>query len=307
MKFPSLDTAERISFLTPPAGRVRAVLDTDTYNEIDDQFALTHAVLSPDRIGLEAVYAAPFFNAKSISPADGMEKSYEEILRLLDRLDRSASGFVFKGSTEYLENPDSPVRSAAAEDLVSRALDRKAGPLYVIAIGAITNVASAILLEPRILSNIVIIWLGGNASYWPRADEFNLKQDVYAAQVVFDSGAALVRIPCKPVTSHLHTTVPEVERYVAGRGPIGDYLAGIFKDHVGGTPWKSKVVWDIAATSWLVEPAWVSTALEHCPILTSRLTFSRDSSRHLVREAFWINRDAVFTDVYRKLESFSKP
>jgi len=73
--------------LEPPAGRVRMVLDTDTYNEIDDQFALVYALRSPERLTVEAVYAAPFTNGRSSGPADGMEKSYAEILRLLDRLD----------------------------------------------------------------------------------------------------------------------------------------------------------------------------------------------------------------------------
>ena len=83
--------------LAPRPGRVRAVLDTDTYNEIDDQFALVQALLSPDRIALEAIYAAPFHNTRSTGPGDGMDKSYDEILRLLGRMGRSPDGFVFKG------------------------------------------------------------------------------------------------------------------------------------------------------------------------------------------------------------------
>ncbi|MEO2199220.1 MAG: hypothetical protein ABGY72_24480, partial [bacterium] len=68
----------------PGSGRVRAVLDTDTYNEIDDQYALAYCLLSPERISVEAIYAAPFVNDRSTSAAQGMEKSYEEILRLLN-------------------------------------------------------------------------------------------------------------------------------------------------------------------------------------------------------------------------------
>ena len=92
----------RISRLQAPAGKVRMVLDTDTYNEIDDQFALTYALLSPDKLSVEAIYAAPFHNSRSNGPGDGMEKSYEEILRLLEFLGRSAHGFAYRGSTEYL-------------------------------------------------------------------------------------------------------------------------------------------------------------------------------------------------------------
>ena len=304
MAFPVIDNVKRLSLLTPPAGRVRAVLDTDTYNEIDDQFALTQAILSPDRIGLEAIYAAPFHNARSAGPEDGMEKSYEEILRLLNRLNRRAEGFVYKGSRGYLKGCDAPRESPAAEDLVKRALETENGPLYVIAIGAITNVASALLLEPAILENLVIIWMGGHAYYWPEAGDFNLRQDVEAARLVFDSGAALVHIPCRPVTSHLLTTVPEIESHVAGRGAIGDYLAGIFRDYTSDPFGWSKIVWDIAATSWVIEPAWVPTVLEHSPIITDRCTYSRDASRHLVRTAVAVDRDAIFRDVFTKLASF---
>ena len=82
MNFPKLSTALRLARLQPPTGKVRMVLDTDTYNEVDDQFALVHALLSPDRLQVEAIYAAPYFNDRSSGPADGMEKSYEEIVAL---------------------------------------------------------------------------------------------------------------------------------------------------------------------------------------------------------------------------------
>lgn len=84
--FPELNETFRIDRLKPPEGKVSMVLDTDTYNEVDDQFALVYAYLSKDKIDLQAVYAAPFKNKRSESPGDGMEKSYEEICRLLDLL-----------------------------------------------------------------------------------------------------------------------------------------------------------------------------------------------------------------------------
>ena len=60
MKFPVLTDRERIGRLTPKGGRVQMVLDTDTYNEVDDQFALSYALMSSDRLDVQAVYAAPF-------------------------------------------------------------------------------------------------------------------------------------------------------------------------------------------------------------------------------------------------------
>ena len=129
-----LSDENRHALLESPVGRIRAVLDTDTFNEIDDQFALVQALLSPDRIGLEAIYAAPFHNSRSTSPGHGMELSYDEIIRLLERLDRSAIGFVFRGVTESIGSGKTAQPSAAVDDLISRA--RTASPqtpLYVIA------------------------------------------------------------------------------------------------------------------------------------------------------------------------------
>src|SRR6185436_18005112 len=97
-----LSDTDRLKLLAPRPGKLRAVLDTDTYNEIDDQFALVQAMLSPERISLEAIYAAPFHNARSTGPGHGMELSYGEILELLKRLDVSPDGLVFRGVTEYV-------------------------------------------------------------------------------------------------------------------------------------------------------------------------------------------------------------
>jgi hypothetical protein len=73
-EFPKIDEAVRINQLNPKDGKVRMLLYTDTYNEIDDQFALAYVLLSEDRVSVEAVYAAPFFNSRSSGPSDGMEK-----------------------------------------------------------------------------------------------------------------------------------------------------------------------------------------------------------------------------------------
>jgi inosine-uridine nucleoside N-ribohydrolase len=300
MDFPKLDHALRLQRLEPPTAKIRMVLDTDTYNEIDDQFAVVYALLSPDKLDLEAIYAAPFHNARSDGPGDGMEKSYQEILRLLERLDVSPDGFVFRGSTGFLPDWDHPDRSEAALDLVDRAMSGD-DPLYVLAIGAITNVASAILIEPRIVERIVVVWLGGQPLHWPHTREFNLGQDVPAAQVVLNSGVPLIQIPCSGAASHLLTTVAEIERYVAGQGAIGDYLAEIFKDyHHDHYAW-SKVIWDISGVAWLLDGSWVPTDLVHSPVLTDQVTWSVDRGRHFVRFANFVHRDPIFRDLFTKL------
>lgn len=296
------DLAAHVARLDAPQGRVRAVLDTDTYNEIDDQFALIQMLLSPDRIALEAIYAAPFKNARAETPAIGMELSHDEILRLLDRMDRDAAGFVFRGATDYVGTSGGPVRSAAVDDLIDRARGAAPdAPLYVVAIGAITNVASALMLAPEIAERIVVVWLGGHAPHWPHTREFNLRQDIPGAQHLLDCGVPLVLVPCMGVTSHLHSTVPEIEAHVKPHGRIGAFLAERFMEYSADHLGFSKEIWDMAPVGWLLSPDWVPSTLIPAPILTTECTWSHDPARHLIRCATMVDRDAILRDFFVKL------
>jgi len=306
-QFPAVSENQRIEMLKHPNNRpVRMVLDTDTYNEIDDQFALVYALISPE-LDVKAVYAAPFKNNRSNGPRDGMEKSYEEILRILGKLGRSSEGFAFRGSTSYLTDLRNPERSPAAMDLIERAKKSSPeDPLYVAAVGAITNISNAILIDPSIIQNIVVVWLGGNGHHWPHQREFNFMQDLNASRIIFDSGVPFVQLPCTPVVTHFATTVPEMERYVGGKGEIGDYLLKIFreyrKDHFG---W-SKVLWDMTAIAWIINDEWLPSDLVHSPIVTDNYTFSFDRSRHLIRSVNFVHRDPIFRDFFTKLDKLSK-
>jgi inosine-uridine nucleoside N-ribohydrolase len=300
--FPKLSETFRLKQLEPPTGTIRMVLDTDTYNEVDDQFALAYAVLSKDKLKLEAVYAAPFNNRRSTGPGDGMEKSYMEILKILKMLNVPSANFAFRGSPDYLRDIERPHRSEAALDLVKRALQSSPDdPLYVVPIGCITNIASAILIEPKIIENIVVVWLGGNGFSWPHQREFNLRQDVLAARVVFDSGVPFVMMPCRPVVSHLLTTIPELTHYLKDKTEISDYLLSIVIEYSQGRVAYSKVIWDVSAVAWLVDPQWIPTNLVHSPIMTDQVTFSFDQSRHFMRVATSLSRDQIFTDLFKKL------
>lgn len=297
-----LSDAERLRLLTPRPGQVRAVLDTDTYNEIDDQFALVQLILSTERIKLEAIYAAPFHNDRSTGPGDGMELSYGEILALLERLDVPADGFVFRGVTDYVGPAKRPHEAEAVDHLIARA---RAGspddPLYVIAIGAISNVASALLKAPDIIDRTVVVWLGGHALEWPHQREFNLKQDVGGAQVLFDSGVPLVLVPCMGVTSHLHSTVPEIERYVEPCGQIGRFLGMRFKEYAEDHMGWAKEIWDMAAVAYVLDDSATPSVLTPTPILTDNVTYSIDRSRHVMRYVTHVKRNPIIQDFIEKL------
>ena len=289
-----------------PTGIVDVVLDTDTYNEIDDQFAVAHMLLSPEKLNTKAIYAAPFHNEKSTSPEEGMELSYTEILNIMTLSGRSdLHSVAFKGSRTYLPDEKTAVDSPAAQDLVQRAKNYSTdNPLYVLTIGCITNIASAILLDPTIVDKIVVVWLGGSPHHFPIWPEFNMKQDVAAARVVFGSGVPLIQMPCAGVVSHLTTTEPELRQHIKGKSKLGDYLYEYstkiaLKD--GGNSCWSRVIWDISTVAWMLNPRFVTTMTVPAPIPTYENGYVIDPTRHYMKVAYHLNRDAIFEDLFTKI------
>lgn len=300
------DLAGLLHRLERPTGPVDVVLDTDTYNEVDDQFALSYLLASQDQLRVKALYAAPFFNENSTGPADGMEKSYQEILKLLGLAGcQELREVVFRGSASYLPDEVTPVPSPAAEDLARRAMGYSPeAPLYVVAIGALTNIASALLLEPAIAQRITLVWLGGNAWDWPDNQEFNAFQDVAADRVVFGSGAAVVQLPCQGVVSAFRVSGPELRQYLQGKSPLCDYLVELVEEsqrHWNAGPCWTRPIWDVTAVGWLLGERFMLDRLEPSPIFQYDHHYSFDKSRHPMRYVYHIQRDELFADLFEKL------
>lgn len=295
-----------LPLLQRPQSKIRVVLDSDAFNEIDDQFALSYALSIPEKLEIEAIYAAPFYNSLSESPADGMEKSYQEILRIIPMLKREdLADRIFRGSVDYLKDEQTPQDSPAARDLVKRAMRMPDGErLYVVAIGAITNVASALLMEPAIRDKIILVWLGGNGYHWPDTQEFNMRQDIAAARVVFGCGAPMVQLPCKGVISHLRTTEPELREHMLGKSEIGSYLYRIICDIPKKRPSKcwSRVIWDLAAIMWLAGPEdCFIEHLDHSPLISYDGMYIQDKHRHLIKVIDYVERDPIFEEFFAVL------
>lgn len=299
--------------LEVPQGRVDVVLDTDAYNEVDDQYAIAYLLQCGEKLHVSAITAAPFFNSRAESVRDGMEKSYNEILNVLQLAGREdLSAHVFRGSVSYLPNEKTPVESDAAREIVrlANAHDETA-PLYVVAIGAITNVASALLLDPSIKDRIVVVWLGGHAFFWNDTAEFNMRQDVAAARVVYDSGVPLVQLPCHGVVDAFRISDADLRRWLAGKNRVCDYLCNLTirdqEEHnrLAGKPW-SRVIWDVTAVAWLMndEDRFMLSRTVSAPILSYENRYSFDGSRHAMRCVYHIKRDALVEDLFRRLTSY---
>ncbi|MBR3642618.1 MAG: nucleoside hydrolase [Parasporobacterium sp.] len=286
---------------------IDVVLDTDAYNEIDDQFAVSFLLRSSDRLNTRAIYAAPFFNERSEGPKDGMEKSYQEILKLLKLLKcEEMSQNVFRGSERYLPDEKTPVVSPAAIDLAERAMQYSAeNPLTVAAIGAITNVASAILLKPEITERIKVVWLGGNSRSFPDTREFNMFQDIAAARVVMRE-TDFVQLPCNGVVSEFRISGPELEFWLCGKNSLADYLAGNVireaESYASGTAW-TRVIWDVTAVAWLLNDDDRYMKAKILPALLPDYTghYETEPLKKTITYVYRIHRDRLMTDLLRSI------
>lgn len=281
------------------------VLDTDAYNEIDDQFTIAYLLRSKPQLRTLAIYAAPFRNALAATPEEGMEKSYDEILKVLELCGEKAE--VYRGSKTYLPDERTPVDSPAARDLVEKAMRHTAEePLYVVAIGAITNVASALLLKPEIAERIVVVWLGGHAHHYHDTEEFNMMQDYGAARVVMGSAAPFVQLPCFGVVSGFVTTEPELEKLLFNKNPLADYLARNIVAHMHrrgktGSCW-SKAIWDVTAVGWLLNENDRFMLHRRVPVrLPDDGGHYREEMDREIDYVYYIKRDELMADLVEKL------
>lgn len=353
ISFPRLTDEELKSRLDIPAGRIRLVIDTDAGVECDDQFNIAWALCSKERFNVEAVYAAPFSldcighllggepekltgsTTYAQNPADGMEASYQEILRVFSILKEDTSGRVYRGAKTYIKDQGCAVESEAAKDLIARAMSSD-DILYVASTGVPTNIASALLMEPELVKKIVVIWLGGEPLYFGHGVDFNLMQDIEAVRVLLNSGVPLVLIPCMNVASLLTLTKAEAEQFLVGKSPICDYLSQLVMKTYGddaaaaqmvgllrhlylagredrpdeylmqfknGPALWSRIICDISTTAFLKNPGWMLSTLEKAPILNDDLSWGVDNSRHSIRVVNYCFRDLVYGDM---IECLSK-
>ena len=291
-----------------PTGMIDVVLDTDTYNEIDDQYALSYMLACGEKLNVKGICAAPFFNGHSTSPSDGMFRSYDEILKLLKLAGREdLNSVVYKGSENYMADEETPVPSPAATFMADLSKEYSPEhPLYIVAIGAITNVASALLLNPEMKENTVIVWLGGHAHHMPHTTEFNMYQDVAAARIVFGCGVPLVQLPCSGVVDHFATSRYELEHWLLGKNPLCDYLVQHSveeaESYAAGRPW-TRVIWDVTAVAWLMNDNknFMNEELRVSPIPEYDHHYGFDNRRHFIKYVTEIHRDNLFEDLFTRL------
>lgn len=210
------------TFSVPDNKRVRMIVSTDCKNEADDQFALAHHLMTPMFI-LKGIVPC-HFNMFSCDYGDGhtAQASMDEVNKVLDLMDRQGVCPVCKGSEFPMKDEQTPAVSDGAKLIAEEAMKDDPHPLFIACQGALTDVASALLMKPEIADRMTAIWIGG-APYPEGGEEFNLRQDIAAANVVMKSGMKVWQVP-STVYKKVTVSLAELQLNVQPCGEIGNYL-----------------------------------------------------------------------------------
>lgn len=212
--------------------RMRIIIDNDFGGDPDGLFQLVQHLLSPS-VEIRGIIGS------HLKPGDGWDPSKEtathakqkaeELLNVM-KLDKTY--VVTQGSNLPLENDSTAQKSDAANLIIREAMrDDTKLPLYIVCGAGLTDIASALLLEPKIANRLTLIWIGG-PEYPELATpppgyttmEYNLGIDLKAGQVVFNKPSIPIwqvpRNAYRQVMMSYATMLTKVKR----QSKIGEYL-----------------------------------------------------------------------------------
>ncbi|MCC6731048.1 MAG: nucleoside hydrolase [Chthonomonadales bacterium] len=276
-------TAER-------APRRRVLLTTDCGTEMDDQWALAHLALSPewDLVGVVTTHAPNLAG----SAAERTAEAAREVLR---RVAPGCGVEVRAGSSVPLPDARTPLANRGVERILERAAVRgPEGRLTVLAIGAATDVASALLADPTLAERIEVVAMGFQGRS-VGGDEWNVKNDPAAWRVLLGSRVPLTVGAADVCKRRLLMTGERACDRFAGRGPVGRYLADLLIEWLGANGATASLVTG-RSDAW---PVWDEIVVAHLlglsavrrhprPLLREDLTFGSRSDAAADRGIDWI-------------------
>lgn len=198
------------------------IVYTDCKNEADDQYALAHHLMTPKFI-VKGIVGGHFnLNPQEYGEGHTAQASVDEVHKVLKLMEVDDMFSVYKGAEYPLVDENTPQDSDGADFIIQEAMKDDPHPLFIACQGGITDLASAILKKPEICKRMTAIWIGGGV-YPEGGFEFNLKQDIAAANILMKSEMEVWQIPMN-VYKQMSVTLAELQLQVKPCGEIGKYL-----------------------------------------------------------------------------------
>jgi inosine-uridine nucleoside N-ribohydrolase len=287
------------------------LLATDIGADMDDQWVLAHLVLSTefDLRGVVTTHTGSY----PVLRAPAAESSTRVAEDVLNHLPLTKRPRVIAGSSDPLRSKTEPRRGQGVDFIVSesRGYDR-ARPLRIVVIGAATDVASALLVDPSLAKRIEIVAMAFRN--WPEGgDEFNVKNDMKAWQVLLESPAPIVVSDGAVALADLRMTRESARREFEERGKPGGYLSCLLVDWLERRGEMAQIVtgdrnswpvWDEGTVAYLL--GLTKSEVHPRPRLGDDMKFEQppagESSASTVTWVTSIDSEKLWSDFGRKLD-----
>lgn len=292
--------ARKVPVIPAKGKQIRVLIDSDARNEIDDTWAIALALLSPERFKIEGFVAANFDNSRPEGGLDSIEASRREIETLLQKAGMAGRYPVLRGSPPMRYQYE-PSESEGVDFIIAKAMaSTPEDPLWVVGLGASTDIASAYLKEPRIAERVVVFW--HFRTQWPaKCWNFNVIGDVRAARLVFHSDLSFVLFD---TGTHLYCPMSESQAFTSC-GDLGKYL----HQYRYESSWyqdPKKGFYDLGDIAALVDPDLASWEVVKCPEVDWDLAYKFHGTKGSILRCYDIDRDRTFDLLGRKLKTLSQ-
>lgn len=288
----------------PDNRKIRLIINSDAKNEADDQFAIAQALLS-EKFIVKGIIGAHF------SRENSMIKSYEECKLMVNLTKQEGKFPVVKGSAKKMRSETDYEYSEGAKLIVEEALKEDTHPLYIIFLGTITDMACALLKHPEIQDKVNIIWIGGGR-YPEGSPEFNLGNDILAANIVFGSKANMWQIPSNAYKTMV-ASLAELMIKVKPQGELGNYLmqqmVSFINENINIKPWINTESWilgDSPAVGVLLEEQKGYYDIIEAPYVTEDFRYTYTGNNRNIRVYHTLNVRFILEDMFAKLELFAR-
>ncbi len=291
------------NFSVPEEKKIRVIINSDAKNEADDQYAIVHALLTPKFI-VKGLIGAHFGTCRTNS---SMEESYAECQKILKLMDLTGHINVYRGAKEALINENEYEYSEGAEAIVEEALAQDSRRLFVVFLGPVSDLACAYLAHPEIGGKLTAIWIGGGR-YPDGGSEFNLGNDINAANIVLKSDIELWQVP-KNVYSRMSVTFAELDEKVRPYGAIGRYLFEQLVDFntkrattdfwINGESWS---LGDSPTVGLMLDPMEYFYEMREAPIIDNNMKYHFDGTGRQIRVYNDILPRFILDDFFAKMK-----
>ncbi|MDZ7719586.1 MAG: nucleoside hydrolase [Balneolaceae bacterium] len=281
--------------------KIRVIIVSDVTNEIDDIWAISLAILSPERFDIEGIVTSNHDSYYSGSGPESIQNSFEEAHTILEKAGMEGEIPILRGGhpMQYVFEPS---ESEGVDFIIERAMTGSSeNPLWVIGLGSPTDLASAYLKEPKIKDKVIMYWHARTENTWPfRAHNFNIKGDIRASRIMFHSPLPLVLFD---TGTHLSITMEESERKVKPHGDLGEYLheyrynSDYFMD-------PNKGFFDLGDMAALLDPEIATCQESVAPTVTHYMDYNFYDTNGTLLRCSDIDRDKTFQLLYDRLKKY---